>query len=49
MPEYISHVKVMIILGGLLLSVRLAAPWRVAGTDVGSLWWLVASAAGELT
>jgi hypothetical protein len=49
MPEHISHVKVMIILGGLLLSVRPAAPWRVPGTDVGSLWWLVASAADELT
>jgi hypothetical protein len=53
MPEHISHVKVMIILGGLLLSVRPglrpAAPWRVAGTDAGSLCWLVASAAEELT
>jgi hypothetical protein len=45
--------KVMIILGGLLLSVRPglkpAAPWRVPGTDAGSLWWLAASAADELT
>ncbi len=48
-----SHVKVMIILDGLLLSVRGGLPpaalWRVSGSDVCSLRWLAASAAAGLT
>jgi hypothetical protein len=43
--------KVKIILGGLLLARDQGCDQlrQVVGTDVGSLWWLVGSAADELT